>query len=84
MSINDAEVKKQVSICSIFSTFYSFVFGVSLALHVLNPPARVHTETPFLLQIEHMMAFIEQEAKEKVDEIDAKVFHKIDLVQFSV
>ena len=36
------------------------------------------------MQIEHMMAFIEQEAKEKVDEIDAKVFHKKDLVQFSV
>ena len=30
------------------------------------------------------MAFIEQEAKEKVDEIDAKVFQKKDLVQFSV
>ena len=44
MSINDAEVKKQVSICSIFSTFYSFVISVSLALHVLNLPARVHTE----------------------------------------
>lgn len=44
MSINDAEVKKQVSICSIFSTFYSFVISVSLALHVLDPPARVHTE----------------------------------------
>lgn len=26
-----------------------------------------------VLQIEHMMAFIEQEAKEKVEEIDAKV-----------
>ena len=36
------------------------------------------------MQIEHMMAFIEQEAKEKVDEIDAKVFHEKDLVQFSV
>ena len=82
MSINDAEVRKQVSIWSIFSTFYSFVISVSLALHVFNPPARFRHwgSTPFLLQIEHMMAFIEQEAKEKVDEIDAKVFQKIDLV----
>ena len=30
----------------------------------------------FALQIEHMMAFIEQEAKEKVEEIDAKVIRK--------
>lgn len=27
----------------------------------------------FFFQIKHMMAFIEQEAKEKVEEIDAKV-----------
>lgn len=28
---------------------------------------------PLLLQIKHMMAFIEQEANEKAEEIDAKV-----------
>lgn len=30
----------------------------------------------FLLQIKHMMAFIEQEANEKAEEIDAKVTKK--------
>lgn len=30
-------------------------------------------DVSFLLQIKHMMAFIEQEANEKAEEIDAKV-----------
>jgi hypothetical protein len=34
----------------------------------------------FAFQIKHMMAFIEQEAKEKAEEIDAKVRLKSNLI----
>lgn len=50
-----------------------------LKLRVTNPP---HVMGIFLLvlQIKHMMAFIEQEANEKAEEIEAKVKPKLTTV----
>lgn len=76
MALNDAEVKKQVNNCFIFHLIdllahqvMNITFGFLHAWHSFS----LCDATTVLSQIEHMMAFIEQEAKEKVDEIDAKV-----------
>ena len=67
MTLSDADVHKQVIAKKInlsYNIWIWFSFG--------NLGVCETIQAPFNLQIKHMMAFIEQEANEKAEEIDAK------------
>lgn len=63
MALSDADVQKQVKI-NISPHYTTLKCYTPRPLFALTPKSR--------LQIKHMMAFIEQEANEKAEEIDAK------------
>lgn len=80
MALSDADVQKQVSI-DLYRKPTDVVTMMSVDVHLIRPTilryliifiVMLNIWFCFFLQIKHMMAFIEQEANEKAEEIDAK------------
>ena len=67
MTVSDADVHKQVIAKKINLSYNDWICNYFGNLGVCET-----IQAPFNLQIKHMMAFIEQEANEKAEEIDAK------------
>ena len=78
MALSDADVQKQVSVCfSVKLQRHQAIVAVTIANwrnFSVNPVKTNFFKDNVLSfqQIKHMMAFIEQEANEKAEEIDAK------------
>ena len=70
MTLSDADVHKQVIAKKINLSYNDWICNY---YHFHGNLGVCETiQAPFNLQIKHMMAFIEQEANEKAEEIDAK------------
>ena len=71
MTLSDADVHKQVIAKKINLSYNDWICNY-IVISFGNLGVCETIQAPFNLQIKHMMAFIEQEANEKAEEIDAK------------